>query len=121
MNLREARLRGKGPFARLRSGASGSSRAAAFRRSIQRKNATHTIVVPTRQTEEVRERDLAPVYFDLGRLQTGRGARDIAAHRQRTGRLQRYAAAPWLSFQLQAPAAGRDLLYAAGNSQKCER
>src|SRR6266446_8245203 len=119
MNLRRACPRRESPVARL--GVGGRTCRFALGSCVERKYTADAVILAAEKTEQVREGDLVPVKVKLGGLQARRRSRDVAAHQQRSRGLQRNAAAPGLRSELQPPAAGSNLLDAAGNSQERKR
>src|SRR4029077_16782176 len=94
---------------------------AAFRSSIQRKNAAHSVVLSAKKPEDVRERSITPMHGNFRGLQTRRSPRHVTENSDGSGRLQRNSTALGLGFQLQLPAARRDLLDIARNIREGER
>src|SRR5882757_6202668 len=92
----------------------------AFRRSIQSESAADAVILSAKEPEYISKRGVAPVQRDFRGLQSSRGTGNIAMHPDPPSRLQRNAAAPRLGFELQLPAAARDLFHASRNARECK-
>src|SRR5690349_12021322 len=115
VNLSRMGLDGIGPVTRR-----GVRNYVALRSSVQRKITANSVILAMQKAKSVRQGALAPVQRDLRRLQASRSPRQISSHAYSSRGLQENSASPRLGFQLQLPAAWRNLLDTSGDSRESE-